>query len=303
VRNVIISTITSCFKGERYLQKFLEDVARQTVLDKIEIVLAHNEPSDNEIKIVKDFQKKYPDIINHIIVNPAEPLSLSWNRCIDNARGKYVAIWNVDDLRTPNSLEIQMNTLDENPEIALTYGDFNIVNQFGKTTGNLIIPPEFEKREFIRSMHCGPFPMWRKEIHEKIGYFDEQLLSGADFDLMIRIALKYKMKKSKGLLGYFLNEARGASTAPTGRQPTERTVIELRYGIYDKIDLWYWREAKKYRIHEMLHRGSWIPLEKYFPNYQEMIKRNRRYLWLSFPKTVYRSVYNILRIAKSRRGP
>jgi len=51
------------------------------------------------------------------------------NTCIKEAKGEYVTIWNVDDLRTPNSLEMQMKALDENPDIALTYGDFIIVNK------------------------------------------------------------------------------------------------------------------------------------------------------------------------------
>ena len=54
-------------------------------------------------------------------------------------------------------------------------------------------------------MYCGPFRAWKKVIHEKIGYFDEQLRSGADFDLMVRVAIVYKMKKTQGLLGYYLN--------------------------------------------------------------------------------------------------
>jgi hypothetical protein len=45
-------------------------------------------------------------------------------------------------------------------------------------------------------MYCGPFRAWKKKVHEKIGYFDEQLKSGADFDLMIRIASFFEMKKT-----------------------------------------------------------------------------------------------------------
>ncbi len=276
-----ISTITSCFKGEKYLESFLKNVSEQTILDKIEVVLVHNEPTEKEIELVRNFQEKYPGVVNHIIIKPVEPIGKSMNRCIKEAKGNYVTIWNIDDLRTPNSLEVQMKVLDENPDIGLTYGDFVIVDQIGKTTGNVIISPEFERREFTKSMRCGPFPMWRKEINKRIGYFDEQLIEGADFDLMVRIALNHKMKKNQGILGYYLNERVGLSTRRGGLQPIERTVIELRYGVYHKIDFLYYKRALKYRIYQVFFDDKWFPINDFYGNYNQLIKNRRFKIFLS----------------------
>jgi len=276
-----ISTITSCFKGERYLESFLRNVSEQTILDKIEIVLVHNEPTKKEIRLVKNFQSKYAGVINHIIVNPVEPIGKSMNTCIKEAKGEYVTIWNVDDLRTSNSLEMQMKILDENPEIDLTYGDFIIVDKIGKDTGKLINSPEFERRKFIRGMYCGPFPMWRKEMNRKIGYFDEQLIQGADFDLMVRIALHCKMKKNQGILGYYLNEQAGLSTRKGSLQPIERTVIELRYGIYNKIDFLYYKKALRYKIYQVFFNNQWFPINNFYGNYDQLIKNRRFKIFLS----------------------
>jgi len=275
MKNIKISTITSIFKGEKYLESFLKNVSKQTILDKIEVILVHNEPTEKEVRLVKNFQSKYPDIINHIIIKPVEPIGKSMNRCIKEARGEYVTIWNVDDLRTTDSLEIQMKILDENSDIALTYGDFIIVSEIGKTIGKLVNLPEFTRKEFIRSMCCGPFPMWRKEIIKKIGYFDEKLIQGADFDLMIRIALNYKMKKNKGILGYYLNEKAGLSTRIGSLQPIERTVIELRYGIYDKIDFLYYKKALEYKVYEVFFDNQWFPIKDFYNNYENLIKNRK----------------------------
>ena len=289
-----ISTITSCFKGEKYLESFLRNVSEQTILDKIEIILVHNEPTEKEIRLVKNFQSKYPDIINHIIVKPVEPIGKSMNICIKEAKGEHVTIWNVDDLRTPNSLEVQMKVLDENPEIGLTYGDFIMVDKIGQTTGKLINLSEFEKRKFIRGMHCGPFPMWRKEINRKIGYFDEQLIQGADFDLMVRIALYCKMKKNQGILGYYLNEKAGLSTRKGSLQPIERTVIELRYGIYDKIDFLYYKKALKYKIYKVFFNNQWFPINDFYNKYADLIKDKNLKIFLSLITYPFRFVQKII---------
>ena len=80
-------------------------------------------------------------------------------------------------------------------------------------------------------MVLGPFFMFRKSILEKCKAFDEQLVSGADYDLAIRLAYNGKGMHIPHNSGYYLNEGMGASTRPNSKQPLERTVIEMRYGI------------------------------------------------------------------------
>ena len=289
MRKISVSCIVPYFRGERYLPGFLNNVLKQSMLSQMEIVLAHNEPTSTELETVEKFKRAHPGVINHLIVKTVEAISVSMNRCIKNANGRYVAIWNVDDLRTPNSLELQAAFLDKNSGPVLVYGDYLIVNEFGKTSGKLVSSPKFDRTEFKRSMHCGPFPMWRREIHNRVGFFDEQFRSGADFDLMVRIALNYEMGKVPGLLGYYLDEGRGLSTRKGGLQAAERTVIELRYGAYDKVDLWYVGQARKYRIYDVNNDKQWFSVGEFVPGYGQIISRPS----LEIAKNAWRGLYQI----------
>lgn len=118
------------------------------------------------------------------------------NRAILTANGDYIFNWDIDDLRTNNSIELQYKTLASEEGIKLTYGDFIVTKEFGYIEGYTVNSPEFEREKFITGMYCGPFRAWKKEVHDKIGHFDEQLRSGADFDLMVRIATFFDMKKT-----------------------------------------------------------------------------------------------------------
>ena len=73
--------------------------------------------------------------------------------------------------------------------------------------------------------------MFRRELLDKSGLFDEQLFSGADYDFALRILNFGNAKYIKENLGYFLDEGMGASTKPNSKQEIERTVIELRHNI------------------------------------------------------------------------
>ncbi len=103
-------------------------------------------------------------------------------------------------------------------------------------------------------MILGPFFMFRKSILEKTKVFDEQLVSGNDYDLALRLAFNGKGMHIPHNSGYYLNEGLGLSTRPDSKQALERTVIELRYGL-DVIEPRLLPARKEYDI-ERIHNGT-----------------------------------------------
>ena len=223
-----VSTITPCYNMARYMEGFLVNLAEQTH-ENLEVVLDHNNPTDEEVAMVQSYNEIHDNIF-HIQVDGVDPIGTSMNRCIENASGEYLCIWNVDDLRTPDSIEVMADALDNNPDVDFVYGNYIVVPKFGSKEGQLV--DEAGKEEWLKiGMILGPFFMFRKSAIEKAGMFDEQLVSGADYDLALRLAFNGKGMHIPNILGYYLNEGMGASTRPNSKQPLERTVIELRYGI------------------------------------------------------------------------
>lgn len=255
----IISTITPCYRMKRFLPDFLSNLPKQQVFNRIQVVLDHNEPDAEEISWVEAFNKKYPGKIKHIIKERVAPIGSSMNDCIDAADGDYLAIWNIDDERTPDSLKQQIDAMDRNENCDIVHGSFIITNKFGTNFGKLVEASGFDRSEYLRSMILGPFFAFRKSLVSKCGLFDEQLRSGADFDFAIRAAKQAReISYAKFPLGYYLDEGNGLSTRGDGLQETERTVIEMRYGILDKIDPRFIERTKSYDIQNVVIRGEKI---------------------------------------------
>ena len=288
-----VSVITPVYRGERYLSGFFDALVSQTAFSDLELVLVHNQPSTVERDLVRSFARSYPDKLVHLVVDETnacrldrrpgswalETVAQSMNRAIAQAAGEYIALWNVDDLRVTDSLEREVAVLESDAQIGLTYGDFVIVARPGDTVGFHQTCPEFDREKATRSCHGG-FQMWRKSVHDVAGLFDEQLRSGADFDLWIRIAAQSSMKKTQGDLGYYLNAGSGLSTRKGGLRFVEDTVIGLRYGIIDRIDYRLLRQARQYRRGEVHFGGKWHPVAKFFPEYDERAATLKR-LWPS----------------------
>ena len=132
-----VSTITPCYNMSKYMKGFLDNLSTQTHKD-LEIVLDHNDPTDEEIMLVEDYNNEHDNIF-HIQVEGVDPIGISMNRCIEYATGDYLCIWNVDDLRTPDSIEVMAKALDENPDVDFVYGNYIIVPKFGSTEGQYAV--------------------------------------------------------------------------------------------------------------------------------------------------------------------
>ena len=278
MRKPIVSTITPCYNMKKYLKTFLEELPNQSFFDSLEVVLDHNAPSEEELAWVEQFKRDYPGHIKHIVVPHVDPIGVSMNRCIRESSGDFLCIWNVDDLRVSHSIESQVDLLKKEQSVDIVYGNFEIVKSFTIKRGEIIDCSRFDESEFTRSMIFGPFFMFRKNVLKRSGVFDEQLKSGADFDLSIRLAFNGKAKMVEENLGYYLNEGLGASTRKDSLQPIERTVIELRYGIYDKIDYHFLPRALKYNIYQLKDGDNLINIEDLVPYYNDIM--NKRYsMW------------------------
>jgi glycosyltransferase involved in cell wall biosynthesis len=256
------------------VEAFLASVARQTILDQVEVVLVHNEPSERELLVIRDFQRAHPGHLQHHVVRSVEPQPVSLNRGLRAARGDVVTLWDVDNVRADDGLERQLRTLDEHHEAVATYGDYCVVPDMASRHGQLYECPPYDQERFTRGMHTGPFPMWRKVTCERAGLFDEQLLQVADFDLMVRLAFNGPMLKTEGLLGWYVSDGPNLSTRPGLSLALERTVVELRYGMYRHIDLGYWPRARDYaEVKKILTNGALNEVAAFVPGYAEMMRQ------------------------------
>ena len=273
--NVRLSVITSCFKGEMYLRSFINQLKQQSFSSELVWILVHNEPSQVEMDIVREFSEQHPGKIRHIIRNPVEPISASWNRGWNTAETEYVCFWNLDDCRLYNSLQRQVETLERNPDCVMSYGDYMVVPEYGSTIGKRVKTNSYNTFIFQRKFPGGAFMVWRRNALDRLGYFDEQLQIACDYDLVTRAAVsRLRMCKTPGLIGYFTNESKGLSTIiGENKEVIERTVVQIRYGMFDKVIQENLLVSEKYRISGILVGDNWLPIEIFVENYASFIKR------------------------------
>lgn len=115
--NIKISVVIISYAQEKYISEAIESVLAQKVNFKYEVLLADDCSPDNTKKIIKKYEKKYPDIIK--VLDRPKNLGAAANTmdaCL-TAKGEYITILEGDDYWCDeNKLQFQVDFLDKNPD-------------------------------------------------------------------------------------------------------------------------------------------------------------------------------------------
>lgn len=99
-----LSVILPVYNTEKYLPKCIESLLAQTLKD-IELIFVNDCSPDNSIKVLREYEEKYPDIIKVI----DSPVNLrqggARNLGIQAAKGEYIGFVDSDDFVTPTMFE------------------------------------------------------------------------------------------------------------------------------------------------------------------------------------------------------
>ena len=185
---MIVSAIVSVYNAERFLRGCLDDLRAQTIADDVEIIVVDAASPQNEAAIVREY-----DGVVYLRAPQREPLYASWNRGIRAARGTYVTTANADDRHRRDALERLVDALERDRGAALAYADAAVTMRENATFDDTRPPvfhrwPDFDRRRLFRAAFIGPQPLWRRELHERYGWFDESFATAGDYEWWLRLA-------------------------------------------------------------------------------------------------------------------
>lgn len=165
--------------------------------DKIEILVAEGHSKDNTHKILKEYAKKYKNII--LLKNPTGNTSIGRNICIEHATGDMLMNYSGHVIAEKNLLKILALKLSELPKEIVAVGCSNISpekqNFVGKLADvvfssfmggkNLFVQnAEFEEERY--SDHVS-FACYRRRPVADVGNFDPEFWCGQDAELDLRL--------------------------------------------------------------------------------------------------------------------
>lgn len=186
-----VSVIIPARNEEKFLARCLDSVYAQTV-PPLEVILADGMSEDQTREIAGEYAEKYGNLI--VLDNPEKIAPTALNRAIRLSKGEAIARVDAHCLLEPDYLEECLSALERSgadnvggpmraegigtiPEaIALATS-----SPFG--VGNALFHYATDER-WVDTVYLG---CYRREVFEKIGCFDEELVRNQDDELNFRL--------------------------------------------------------------------------------------------------------------------
>ncbi|KEF38878.1 glycosyl transferase [Schinkia azotoformans MEV2011] len=133
---VLVSISCLTYNHEKYLRQALDSMLMQKTNFPFEIIVHDDVSTDNTVEIIKEYARKYPNIVKPIIQMEnqySKKVSITHQYILPKARGKYIAYCEGDDYWTePNKLQKQVDFLEGHPEFIATTHECWEVDENGK---------------------------------------------------------------------------------------------------------------------------------------------------------------------------
>lgn len=130
---VLVSVIMLVYNHEPYIAQAIEGVLMQQTEFKYELLIGEDCSTDKSRQIIKEYQKRYPDIVKTIYQQSNIGGAANIYTVFEKATGKYWAFCDGDDYWTDvMKLQKQVDFLENNPEFSATYHNVFCVDEIGR---------------------------------------------------------------------------------------------------------------------------------------------------------------------------
>lgn len=190
----MISIITATFNSAKTLKDTIQSVLRQTNKD-FEYLIIDGGSTDETIDIVKSYESEFSGRLKWVSEKD-QGIYDAMNKGIKMASGDVVGILNSDDYFTSDDILQTVDNAFKSHEIDAIYGDIRFIR-----VGNPQKCVRYYSSRMFRPfwlrfgfMPAHPSFYCKREIFDKAGLYSLDYKIGADYEMMVRLFKRHKIK-------------------------------------------------------------------------------------------------------------
>ena len=129
-KDPVISVIMGIYNCGDTLSEAIECIVNQTFSDW-ELIMCDDGSNDDTYEIAISYKEKYPEKIIVLQNEKNRGLNYTLNKCLKQAKGKYIARMDGDDRCDKERFAIEINVLEKEPEISIVSTDMEFFDESG----------------------------------------------------------------------------------------------------------------------------------------------------------------------------
>lgn len=216
--DTLVSIITPCYNGEKYISQTIRSVLEQTY-ENWEMIIVDDGSSDGSADIIRSFAD--PRIT--LLQQENSGSAAARNAGIRAARGRYLALLDADDLWEPEFLKDQLAFIESN-NAACVCCAYRCIDESGKEVHPPVIPKEvITVKDMLVRNHIGCLTgLYDTSRHGKV-FLDESLKSIRDdyafwLDIVQKSGVAYGNPRCLARYRMFENSTTGNKRKLIGKQ-------------------------------------------------------------------------------------
>jgi glycosyltransferase involved in cell wall biosynthesis len=185
-----ISIITATYNSAATVRDTLKCVAGQSHPD-VEHLVIDGQSQDNTLDIVKEFPH-----VARVVSGKDNGIYDAMNKGVQMASGEVIGILNSDDFYTSDQVLEKVAAAFADPSVDAVYSDLQYVKQDDTSKVIRTWKAGRYKKNYFHYGWMPPHPTFfvRSNLYRKAGLFNTSLRSAADYELMLRMMVKYNAK-------------------------------------------------------------------------------------------------------------
>lgn len=206
----MFSVIIPLYNKETYIEQSLKSVLNQTFRE-FELIIVNDGSTDKSLDVVKQINKSRNQQIN-IINQINSGVSVARNSGVKNSKYEYIAFLDADDWWHEDFLKEMSLLIEEYPDAVLYASNYYKVKNKKNIPAKIGINNNF-KAGYINYFKVYSKTFWmpvhssntvlKKSAFKDCGGFNYSLKFAEDFDLWLKIALKYRIAFLNKRLSYY----------------------------------------------------------------------------------------------------
>ena len=145
----LLSIVTPVYNAENYILETIQMVLKQTY-QNWELLLVNDASTDRSSQVIEDYLEKNPDSRIHLIQQEHNSgAAAARNRGIAEAKGRYLAYLDADDIWLPEKMEKELAFMEEK-QAAFVCCSYEFGDENAKGTGRIVhVLPELTYRKAL----------------------------------------------------------------------------------------------------------------------------------------------------------
>ncbi len=217
-----VSVIIPCYNQAAYLGEALDSVASQDY-PETEIVVINDGSTDDTAAVAL----AYSGVI--VITQENQGLSAARNRGIAESTGELLVFLDADDRLLPGALQAGVACLEQHPECAFAYGQYQFIDVDGALLRRIEREPSQRTAylDFLRSNRIGMHAtvIYRRWAFDRVGRFNTSLRACEDFEHYLRIVRSFPVVEHAAIVAEYRRHPESISSS--GRAMLEAVTAVL----------------------------------------------------------------------------